>query len=537
MIGPDAIGYANATAGLLQDGSFRELEQKAIKLSGSDSSQDLFDQEDRAVYRIVDKSLSIKTEFLIGAFRIGFPSIAASMTHLVGLEHLLGVIYVAAAFFLGLGGLMMFGLFRGFGFSLVVSLAVALVSVANINLLVGVHEGGIVQAFVFFAVSIFMSAALHNGIDRRARLLLFGISGLLTLSSYMDMFVILGVTALGWWTASRFRQDRESRDRAKLACFGFLSALFVMLPLSLRLPVFLIRRLADARQGGWSWDSWTELGGIVGLSNPYLSPPDSLLIQLILVYWGVMLYVALKRRATGQSNLPLDTFSLTVVLATATFYVYSRYVMNHTTYQWFKLVGSFAGPISAPLIILMTRDVLFESGRWRTLGKWVVTASWVLILATSFQYSRYFFGNSSSIPAKVVEELNSSSTRLITGQYVVFGRFGWEEMALTPWWPAKYVSRNDYGLNPVLIETAPVGLIVREDDCPGWKCLDDVDDARRLDLGTEYRLLDLGFSTDDIRGLTPVTQWLRVNAALKTINGPVVSTDWTKYWHTQTSGE
>lgn len=527
LMGPDAIGYANASAGLLEDGSFDRLKSVAIASSGHTLFYELFDQEIKAVYKIPDKSLSVKTEFLIGSLRIGFPSLVASVTSEVGRENLLAVLHVSAVIFLIAGALLIFSLICSRGASRRVALLLTSLSLININLLVGYHEGGVAQAFVYSAVASFLVAALQHELSPVTRVFLFTFAGMQCLSSYLDMFLVFIALILVWLTISVTRRDRLSFERAQLSICGMLLSLLLLAPISLELPRFFIRRLADARQGGWNWDSWTELSGVLGIANPYFSVPDSIPVQLLLVFVAIQLVEVVRNgRLKAKSHL-LEPITLSLLLVCAGFYIYSRYVMNHSTYQWFKLCGVLVGPFSIPLLAtsIIPRFRLERKKGFILLATLALVA--ILAVRTSFNYVRYYFGESLALAPALIAEVSSQEVREITSSFQVFGHYGWQELALTPFWPAMYLNRADGGVRPIPRDDLPVGLMIRESDCPQWECLAGVSKENLVPVGSQYMIIDLEMMGSDIHQLDAYTQWIQVNRALAKLNAPYVEGNWT----------
>lgn len=528
IMGPDAIGYANAVAALIEDGSFERLRSVAIASSGYNAEYELFDQDVRAVYMIPDKSLSIKAEFITGSFRVGFPGIVALVTEQLGLRHLLAVMNITAGLFLVIGAILIFGLMRSRHHSDLLSVIVAILSMTNINLLVGFHEGGVAQAFMFSATAAFLVASIQDDLSPNLRVFLYSAAYIQAISSYIDMlFVFLGVT-VAWLVFAGVLRDRKSLDRVRLSIVGVCVSAIALTPQTLKLPRFLLRRFADARQGGWNWDSWTELTGVFGISNPYYdNSPDSIFAQIVLIALGVQVVWHLANKPKSNDPDQLKTYIAAVVAFAAVFYVYSRVIMDHTTYQWFKLMGTFVGPISIPLIALLFPWDAFKLQRSNLKLLLTAVSVGVLSLTVSYRFARFFFSESAYLSNSLISEIADDKVREITKQYQVFGHYGWQEVALTPFWPAQYLNRDDAGTRPIARVDLPVGLMVREPDCPQWKCLQDVPDANKIPVGSQYLIIDLDMTGSDVRLVPPYTQWIRVNRALAALNAPYVDGKWT----------
>jgi len=532
QMGPDAIGYANATAGMLEDGSFEDLKETAINSAGVRSVEELFDQAERRVYSIPEKSLSIKTEFLIGSLRIGFSGVTASVVDVLGLSKLLTVMYCIAGLFVFLGGMLTFELLRSFELGTTKSLLVAVISSINISLLVGIHEGGLAQSVAYASVALYVTASLRQGLSESNRVMMYVTAGIHVLTSYVDVFFVLVGLSLVWLLISIVGKDQFSAHRARKSLFGLgLSALMV-LPLTFKLPSFLTRRVSDARQGGWNWDSWTELGGILGIHDPYTNSPDSIVVQLIVIGLGVSLFRVLSHSDDRKKSVFLLLFAKALSVLSLVVYGYTRYVMGHSTYQWFKFVGSLIGPMSLPLLVL----ILLQSSQPMLKGKWTIRllalAITVLSVTISFNYARSFFSESKFLSHQRVSALSDTLLRGQVNQYQLFGRYEWEELALTPFWSGAFINREDSGVAPKPRLSKPVGLLVHGFNCPNWECLNNVEESKKIAIGTDLVIIDLNLTGSDIQGLTNYRRWVVVNRALAEIGAPSIQEDW-ETWSTK----
>lgn len=527
LIGPDALGYLNASAAILEDGSLESLKNRAIAESGFNSLDELFSWDILGVYQIPQKSLSIKTEFVVGANRIGFPSIVAQLTEVTGFEKLLTNLYVTSWVFVVAAGTLLWSLLKSFGYSNQLSLVASLVSITNINLLVGFHEGGVVQAFILFASIAFATAFVHESLTVTQRILLFATAFLFSISSYIDMFVVYVVTLAAVWLIAKARDDSEAIRRTKNGLSGLVLASILMAPMMARLPGFLLRRAADARQAGWPWNSWSELGGILGITNPYLSVPDSIIAQILLIGLMLVIYEAWNKREVARGAV--FSFSLGVLAICGGFYLYSRYFMGHTNYQWFKFVGNYLGPLALVLVLSCLPKNSADTYMWSWAKKSVFLAIAVFALTVSTGYAQHYWAASVFVDPATVKELSEPEARAITSRYVVFGRYDWQEIGLTPFWPAAFLNRSDLGVRPNVPLDSEVGLMVHIDSCPQWNCLDRVPSNHKIGLGGEYLILDLNLVGKDVAGLTPYMQWRKVNRSLRLINAPFVERDWTNF--------
>lgn len=530
LVGPDAIGYASAVAGLLEDGSFEELKARAITSSGQRSERELFDQDIRAVYAISDKSLSIKAEFITGSLRVGFPGLVALVTDKVGFPNLLTAMYVAAGMFVVIGALLIFELFRSRGCGRAFSLTVAVLATLNLNLLVGFHEGGVAQAFMFSATVIFLTASIHRELSTKARIFLYMTAYIQAISTYSDMFFVFTGVVFVWWLISVMARSQVSIQRSTHAFFGMCLGLVVLAPLSIRLPAFVLRRFADARQGGWNWNSWTELTAILGLSDPYYeSSPDSIISQLVLIALVYVVARGWKMRAPLDINSETKIFTISVAVFSMIFYIYSRHIMEHTTYQWFKFVGTFLGPLSVPLVSVFVPLEKLQIRRKNFFSLSVILLTIALNLSTSIEYVRHYFSNSRFIPSSSISEVANVKFREVSKKYQVFGTYDWEEFALIPFSPAQFLNRRDQGVTPIVREDLPVGLIIRERDCDMWQCIRDVPSENKIVVGKDYLIVDLNLMGSDIRNVSEYIQWIRVNRALVKLGAPKVERNWSTF--------
>ena len=528
LVGPDSVGYTNAVSALLSRGSFSDLEDAAIAAAEVQNTTELFRNDQ--VYQIADKGLSVSTEFIVGAYRIGFPSLAATVTGFLGPQHLLSAMYTTVALYISLGVILMFWLIKSTGLSPGIALLASIISVININLLVGFHEGGVVQGFVYPSLGAFLAASLANGLDGRYRTFLYGFSMMSAISSYIDLFFVYLAVLILWHGFAAIRGDSSSMKRLQEARRGTTWALVLMFPLSLRLPSFALRRLADARQGGWGWDSWTELGGLLGLNNPYSSSPDSLVVQMCLIAVGVMVYVAWHQTRQVSSARTAHSFALGFFAVGFGFYLYSRYLMGHSTYQWFKLAGTVIGPAS-PIVIIFAISSFVVVRRSRTrVMQVVMTATGIIAAMTSMSYLTVYSEKSQHLNPDFVDDILSTESVSLVEEFALVGAFDWEQLALTPFWTAEFLNpyRNDPRVNPIVRKDRPVALILRNDRCKESNCRK-VPENLRFKIGGNFTAINLGINSAELRGHGQGVRLGKVNAALQRLGMPELESSWISF--------
>lgn len=528
-MGPDALGYINAADALLNDGSFADLRDSAIQRSGFKAEYELFDWSILGVHAIPEKSLSIKTEFIVGALRIGFPAIVASITELVGYKHLLSVLYLVSSMYVAFGGLLVFGWARTRGLKIIPSLVLALVSMVNVNLLAGHHEGGVAQSFSYSAVAGILISATMLNLSSGLTFTIFYLSGIHLLSSYVDMYFVICALIPLWYIFARLRTDDDSRRRVRLLTLSWVLSAVTLLPLTVKLPWFIFRRAGDARQAGWVWTNWTELTGILGISNPYDFQPDSIIGQLVLIGSVFLIYrIVVDKR--GQTQLKAAQ-SLTFAIGTLTFsfYFYSRYVADFSNYQWYKLVGTFLGPsvmILGAAIVLPNPLSSLRTRVSRVSAIAIITMVGFLAINTSTNFARQYWKESSFVDSESFRALAEPKLKHELANFVLFGRYGWEELALTPFWEASYLNRRDMGVVPYPPSGESVGLVVKLEACEGWACLSEVPRENLIIVSSDYRIIDLGLDSGELRSKSPYFQWIKVNRALSKLNAPFVAGNW-----------
>lgn len=529
LIGPDAVGYANAVSGMLEDGSFEDLRKRAVLESGYSNDKYLFDQEVKAVYEIPNKSLSVKAEFIIGSLRVGFPGIVALITDLVGFENLLSALYATSILHLTIGGLLIFGFAQSQQRSTTAAVAIASLSMINISLLVGFHEGGVVQAFMFSATASFLCASLQDELSDRARFFLYVSAFVQAISSYVDLLIVLTAVSVVWWGVTKVRSEPHSTHRLKLALGGAIVAAVLLLPLTIRLPGFLFRRLADARQSGWNWEQWTGIDGVLGLVDPYFSKPNQVVSHSLLIVAGLVIAFTQRNRRLSFEKSVTATLTVALFIFAVAFYLYSRHIMNHSTYQWFKLIGTFLGPISIPIAATVVPWHTLRASKFYPTVLILMSVFTLMIVSTSFEYSRSYFANSTAIPFSLVQEISGPEARDAMERYQVYGSYGWSELALTPFWAGQFLNRNDAGIRPSALTGKPVGLFVRKSDCPEWTCLAGVPSANIVRVGNQFRIIDLEMDGADVRKKSEYQQWLQVNRALAELGAPYIGRDWVEF--------
>ena len=525
LMGPDSVGYSNAVSALLKRGSFFDLERAALAAAEVPNTAELLGN--RQIFQIADKGLSVSAEFIVGAYRVGFPAVVASVVGGLGLEHLFSAMYLTVAFYVVIGVMLMIGLLRSAGLSHGFAAGVSTISALNLSLLVGVHEGGVAQGFVYSSLTAFLAASLDSLVNKRFRYILYLYAMIVAISSYIDLFFIYLIVTFIWYSLVRIRRDEVGCSRVRLAARATVSALLLLLPISLRLPSFLVRRLADARQAGWTWDSWTELTGILGIDNPYSSPPDSLISQLALVALAVMLYGAVKQSLQQSDSRIVHSFAIALTLFGLTFYVYSRYLMGHSTYQWFKLVGTVLGPSSVVLLSLAAAPRIVSSKSAGRLASISLSLVSVLAISASVSYLSDYFRRAERLSPNLVQEILRTETELLIGSYALVGDFEWSLFAVSPLWSAQFLNSydNDPRINPAIADDRPVALLLRKDRCGEALCKK-VPRTRLLEVGESYFMIDLGMRSSELRVDAQDIRLQKVNAALKRLGLRSLEKNW-----------
>jgi hypothetical protein len=541
-VGPDAIGQLNAVDALLTNGSYQDLNEEILSATSAQNPDDLFNQSQPLVLESLSKSLSIKSEFIIGSLRIGYAGLTASLVSPFSRTYLPTAMYSVAALSLISTGLLLNHLIKRHVRSFVLATILALMSLINVNLLHAFHEGGVSQGFAVVALATLFFAFATPGLDRFQVAALVAICGVVTLTSYQDLFYVVIGFLIGLTIVAIFFRRSDLMQRIKVSWITVAATLVGLLPLTVRSIGALVRRAGDAGQGGWSVMRWPDAFSIYGLINVYkdsMAKTDelrsvvdglmkslfpSLELEIIAFLPVVVITIARSRshrrfRDSGEIILLSILTGLGIVLS----YFLLKYSGNGSNYVFVKLVAALAPFLPLLTIGLVQRRFLENS---RSGSQLALLALYVMLVGySSINYVSEYRRESLKVSQEDIRGLSSPLSRSVLSRYALVGPYRWDSVALTPFWPASIVRGAERDVEVYVPEDLEIALLVRKDQCPDWKCLSRMDQQRVIKLSPSFRVIPLDLSTSVLRRVGYSGKVLIVRGQVKQLHGPVIDGD------------
>lgn len=540
--GPDAIGQLNATDALLSDGSFGALQSKVLSSTEATSVDELFDQARPLVLQSLSKSLSIKGEFILGSLRIGYAGLTASLVRISDRLYMTSAMYSVSAFYLAMTCLLIIQVIRRHVGSWIIATAIALASIINVNILHTFHEGGVSQGFALVSLALLVYALLTPRLDQKQ---IFGIAAMSTIfsfTSYQDFFYLTAFCLLGLGTLSILTSNFELRRRLRTWWIATGTVLVVLMPLTLKSTGAFLRRLGDASQGGWSVMRWPDMLSIFGVINVYKDAGSSSeevrpivqnllsslfpsleieLLVLVPIIAGVLV-MRVRRNAfphhTTEGSLALTFGSLLVIS-----YFLTRYSGEGSNYVFIKLVASLAPFL--PLIVSSFGKSRLAEMKHSAPYIVVVYLFVTLVGFSSLNYVNEFRRQSLKIQQIDIQQISSPTSSESLQKYALLGPYRWDSVALTPYWPATIVRGSERGVSPIIPNDVEFALLVRKDQCDGWRCLSRMDQSLVIRISPSFRLIPLGIAGSTFNNLTYEGRLVLVNNRVRELGGPFVESD------------
>lgn len=562
-IGPDAIGYVNATDAFMSNNSFQLLRKQVFDDARVSSESELFSRVDFPIYTMNSKELSVKAEFIVGAKRICFPLMAALVASASGgrTEIFSALSAVTLATFLT-SALIVLGLLKLRGMSTFRALLLATTIVINVNLVHFFHEGGLAHGWASMAVAGIVALFVVDSTSLRLGTMLFVAGITLLLTAYSDPIVVLSLGVCVWIATGLGRGGLLGSDRAVFRSLVVGSGVAALLagPLTLEFVSSLRERFTAAQQwGGWWQPKWIDLSAAVGLIDIYsdrysefrVVPERGFLpgpiMQLLL---GVILYVYWRYSNLGQlvktrswysaeiRGRSTQRFLFSIVGAVAAVYFVSRFVVQSNNYSYSKTIAVFV-PVIFPLFFvnrLCNRD---DGDQNRRLENLLLCLFTVFAFLTANGYLATLRREATYIDRQEILALNKPDTRRLLTNYqmlalrntqLVEGIDNYMANAiLTPYWPGRLVNGGNVVLQPVSIDRdLKIGMLVTAATCGGLACVSKMAPKHYRQITPNMLLIDVGINGDALESAPP-EQWnIIVNRALATRNGPLFGTDFTR---------
>ena len=521
--GPDAVGIAVSTEGLLRDGSFEDLKNKVVNASiGNLSIKENTDFRTKSVYQIPSFSSSVKAEWLIGPSRWGLTGVTANILSIIGLKHLWEVMAVLPSMSVLFGALFMFDTLRQLKVANWISGLSVIGGVCNVNLVHAWLEGGLSQAFVFAGSAFIIFALLNPKLTVFHRFILGVAATIFILPSYPDLYILLLIFSILLVYASFKFVKFEFALQAALPTFASLLAGLVLSgPYLNRFVIGVSRRIEESGVGGWQQSVWTGFSENLGLFNPHNIYPSfghPGFSEFIVIALDAAVIAFLIRRIRFRSISIPALISICISALIIFFYYKTRYMDHSINYTYFKVVGMLAPFLMS--LLSFTPNASFTNKRDQ---KFVALFCIFAIIACSnyvFDYRNTSTRLSHSIPADLIR---ATSEHEINNYDVISPNYSIEIASFAAFGDLRLINRKTV-LFVDSAENHPLAILIERRNCPQWMCLSNVPDQNFQILTPKYALLLLDMDSSMLvkPGPTDYEFIARIisNASLL-VNGPM----------------
>jgi hypothetical protein len=340
-IGIDQVGYAQAAQYLLEGGT---LKKAAGTLLNDLQTRDLKKAEAQNILTLNFEAF-VDSDFLLKAFRWGFPGAVAALTLLTRSGHVFRIEFLFLIFSYALTLGLAFQILKRY-FMLTSNAAFAATAALglNCNLLNVYYEGQLAQVFItpffllLFAVYLYVRKTSSDAI-RSAILFAFLIAGIF--SSYNEAIVLIGALFYLILLLDFCLYRKTNRPAMLVLTIGFVAGFAAALPISAGWLAYTAANLQGLARGGFWQPHWASLAEILGFLNMYgqigyallpRSPLNELLSMglSVVLACGVLLFIA------REKNLD-RAFWLAPLLLIAAAYVHVHYIAQILNYSYMKI--------------------------------------------------------------------------------------------------------------------------------------------------------------------------------------------------------
>ncbi len=281
-IGIDQVGYAETAQYLLEGGTLKKI--KATLLSQLNTT-DIAKAKNQNL-RVFRFETYVDSEFLLKAFRWGFPGAVAALTFLTGSSHAYRTAFLLVIFSYALMLALSFRILRDYFRVPTIAAFAAMVAVAlNCNLLNVYYEGQLTQVFMLPLFTIMLVLLLQARSFPTAKgdfrvvprgllksLFLFMLLVACTFSTYNEAMVLI----IGFVVVTVILDLIFYRKFAKLplifAGLGLAGGFIAVFPFSKQWFVYTIANLHGLSAAGFWQPHWASFAEILGLLNMYSNP-------------------------------------------------------------------------------------------------------------------------------------------------------------------------------------------------------------------------------------------------------------------------
>lgn len=440
-VGPDMFGWAGATSYLASGRSVTDLSRSVAQQLGiSETSAEIFTPGNSPyIHSIPSLSDQIAAEFLIGAHRLGIPSLLSSPLQAVGETYLWNVYSALFLWSFFLLALILANLFREvnqrntphklMAISLVFGFAVTSVAL----------EGGLGQLATAPIVLFTLGTLLKNRRIDADFLLLVGITFILALSNYLDALFVF-VPSLVFLVALLRPKIEFKRSEINLKLLILQTVLFILsshaIQHAFRMFTFMME---NPQTGGWNWGQIPTPSNVLGFVTwiPWdgRQPLTRGVALYLLEAFVLALIFALLVLRPGKTAFAILVCAL-ILYSYIFFTTYSSGMSSGNSYRLWKL-GFYTSLMMALYFVFAvrreprsTKSIFRENSVIRRITHFSLAAA--LIGSNIFWVGSWFstreFTISNTDKSSIQQEVGSNPV-LFIGRTDHFGMFGAVDVA------------------------------------------------------------------------------------------------------------
>jgi hypothetical protein len=340
--GPDQFGWIISSEKLCSQ-NLDSIEKYALQQTGASNVNDLFGEgtnKQKIIYGVPNFNLQIANEFLVGAKRIGIPSLSASICSSMGLNNSIGILNTIMTVFILNFILMIYRFTRNYNHT--ISNILCWYFLFNLGF-ISVHlEGGYGQTIgTVYLLS--LALAIKDYRFRSREFILANILTLLySLTTYLDLIPIYVVVITPIFLYY-FYEHKISLAKRKIFT-SFLIIAVVTFTFKDEIVKVMRNRLSNRNFGGWDQGRSPSVADIAGLNN-WLPDDgvskvyDNYVSQTILIIFTMCILIIFYL-------IILKTYLLIIgyaYLIYAVIYLDTYYISNDpiNSYRLWKLSGYF----------------------------------------------------------------------------------------------------------------------------------------------------------------------------------------------------
>jgi hypothetical protein len=510
-IGIDQVGYAeasqylveNGTIGTAQDALFRELQTTDAVKAKMQNIRDLH------------FNTYVDSEFLMKAFRWGFPGTVASLTLLTGHESVYRVEFSLLILLYALLLALCYALLRdslsvGANAAFVITIAIAL----NCNLLNVYYEGELAEIFASPFVILMLALFLHARklstapgaslfLSKRflAPVGLFAVVAAGLFLTYNEALVLIAGYIYVTLLVDAVILRRTSRIALVYLAAGSAAGFALAFPVSAKWLPYTLANLSGLSHAGFWQPHWGSLAEIVGLFNMYLqtgyvlyqrSTVNEILNDSVsIVLAGLFLRYLFKGRELDRS------FWLVPLVLILAAYVKMRFLDGILNYPYMKVYT-----LLLPLVACGIFAAIFDycrAAKWPFVryGQYVAYA---IVIVMGLTYVAQYLREYKYVTADEFAMYRYEGARRFDDVAIVTGQYQprISDFMLAPLISMNWVNESDYGkaMSPFLAKK--VVAVLSADELRCMECVERRYSNRILYSNASYLVYDTGLRLRDI---------------------------------------